>query len=110
MDDVKAEDIVDVIEGYVGGGYGISTEDDHNLYKTIATTTGIICDPVYVGKGAKGLISELNSNPARFQGERILFLHTGGIFGLYDGRMFDTFSNEKVHDWMEITKSPKEFL
>lgn len=100
--DVKSKDIVDIIDGYIGDGYAKSTDEDHNLYKTIATKTGILCDPVYVGKGVKGLISELNSNPGRFQGERILFLHTGGIYGLYDGRMFGMFSDDKVHDWMDI--------
>ena len=110
LEGIKSEDIADIIEGYKGAGYGTSTEEDHNLYKTIASGTGIFCDPVYTGKGVKGLISEVNSNPGRFQGNRILFIHTGGIFGLYDGRMFDSFSDCKIHDWKDISKSPCEFL
>lgn len=107
---IKSEDIVDIIEGYKGAGYGISTEEDHNLYRKIAAETGVFCDPVYTGKGVKGLISELNSNSNRFQGQRILFVHTGGIYGLYDGRMFDMFSDDKVHDWHDIDISPARFL
>lgn len=110
ISNVQSEDIVDIIEGYKGAGYGVSTDEDHNLYKTIAAATGIFCDPVYTGKGVKGLISELNCNPNRFKGERILFVHTGGIFGLYDGRMFDMFGNSKVHDWRDMETPAGEFF
>ena len=34
-------------------------------------------DPVYTGKAVKGLVYDLNNNPDRFQGKRILNLHTG---------------------------------
>ena len=42
-----------------------------------ASQTGIILDPVYTGKAARGLVYELNNNPSRFKGHRILFVHTG---------------------------------
>ena len=34
-------------------------------------------DPVYTGKAAAGLVQELKNNRQRFNGNRILFLHTG---------------------------------
>lgn len=43
----------------------------------MSRSTGIILDPCYSGKGANGLVQELSSNPDRFQGNRILFIHTG---------------------------------
>ncbi|XP_077972381.1 uncharacterized protein LOC144411634 [Styela clava] len=107
-----SEDIVDIIEGYKGAGYGISTPEDHELYRKLAAATGIFCDPVYSGKGIKGLISELNINRKRFKGDRFLFVHTGGIFGLYDERMFDFFEKDvnRIYDWKDIEKSANGFL
>ena len=43
----------------------------------VGSKTGIMLDPVYTGKAAKGLVTELQNNPDLFQGNRILFLHTG---------------------------------
>ena len=35
------------------------------------------------------LREELRKNPNRFKGNKILFMHTGGIFGFIDGTMTD---------------------
>ena len=45
--------------------------------KTISTSTGIVLDHTYTLKAVKGLLGELHGNPRRFQGKRILFVHTG---------------------------------
>ena len=45
----------------------------------IASSTGIVLDPTYTLKGVQGLLGELEKNPARFKGNRILYLHTGII-------------------------------
>ena len=44
---------------------------------TIAATTGIVLDPTYTLKGVQGLLGEMENNPARFKGKRILHIHTG---------------------------------
>ena len=84
---VRARDIVDIIDGYKGEGYGRSTEEELGQLVTIATRTGICLDPVYTLKGVRGMLKELEINPQRFSGRRILYIHTGGIFGLYDGKI-----------------------
>lgn len=43
----------------------------------IGATTGVVLDPTYTGKAVRGLVSELNNNPSRFKGNKILFIHTG---------------------------------
>ena len=43
----------------------------------VSRTTGIMIDPVYTGKAVFGLVNELKSNPDRFKGKRILYIHTG---------------------------------
>jgi D-cysteine desulfhydrase len=73
---------IDVIDGYVGRGYGLSQSDELALIRETARTEGIIFDPVYTGKAFYGMIEELKRDPRCF-GERIIFIHTGGIFGLF---------------------------
>ena len=41
--------------------------------------TGIPLDPDFTAKGARGLVSELQCNPQRFAGKRIIFINTGWI-------------------------------
>ena len=41
-----------------------------------------LLDPVYTGKAYFGMFSELEKNPEIFGG-RIVFIHTGGLFGLF---------------------------
>ncbi|CAH3192613.1 unnamed protein product, partial [Porites evermanni] len=53
----------------------------------ISRTTGILVDPVYNIKAIRGMLTEMKNNPGTFKGKRVLYIHTGGVFGLYDGRM-----------------------
>lgn len=85
--DVDSEDIVDIIDGHKGLGYAKSASHELEFIMQVCITTGIFLDPVYTAKAALGLVHELNHNPSRFKGNRILFIHTGGIFGIMDGRM-----------------------
>ena len=73
---VRADD-VNVVEGYKGRGYGLSTAEETADIESVARASGLILDPVYTGKAFRALLHE----PERF-GPRPLFLHTGGIFGL----------------------------
>ena len=76
---VQAEDI-GLLDGYIGGGYGISAPDERATLIDLARTEGIVLEPVYSGKAFHGLVSEVG---ARFSGmKNVLFLHTGGVFGL----------------------------
>jgi D-cysteine desulfhydrase len=73
---------VEIIDGYVGLGYALSQTEELDLICEVARTEGIFLDPVYTGKAFFGMIQELKRDPKCF-GERIIFLHTGGIFGLF---------------------------
>lgn len=66
---------------YVGAGYGLVDQAVIDALKTIARTDGILLDPVYTGKAMKGLIAL--SNRGDFDGETVVFLHTGGAQGLF---------------------------
>ncbi len=73
---------IEIIDGYVGRGYALSQPDELALISEVAQTEGIFLDPVYTGKAFYGMVEELKRDPKCF-GERIIFIHTGGIFGLF---------------------------
>ena len=78
---VAREDVVADTD-YVGPGYGIPRADTIEAIRMFAELEGILLDPVYSGKGAAGLIDYCRKGRFR-QGERIVFLHTGGAAGLF---------------------------
>ncbi len=71
-----------VLDGHFGAGYGIATEEDFNFYKDLAEKEGVLLDPTYTGKAFQGMLAEIKRAPYRF-GQKILFLHSGGIFGTF---------------------------
>ena len=73
---------IHIIDGYVGEGYGKANDQVLSLLVELARTEGIILDPVYTGKAFYGMTQELKRSPEVF-GDRIIFFHTGGIFGLF---------------------------
>jgi D-cysteine desulfhydrase len=76
-----AQEDIHIVDGYVGEGYGKASFQVLSLLVEVARTEGIILDPVYTGKAFYGMTQELKRNPEVF-GDRIVFIHTGGIFGL----------------------------
>lgn len=80
---VSSRDIVS-IETAKGLGYAMSTADELKFVKQVAETTGVILDPVYSGKAAYGMMKDMSENPRKWEGRKILFIHTGGLLGLYD--------------------------
>ena len=77
--DVPAYDIVD---GYVGRGYALSRPEELIAIRDLVRLEGVVLDPVYTGKAYFGMLAELARDRQRF-GERIVFIHTGGLFGLF---------------------------
>ena len=75
-------DEVEIVDGYVGEGYAKSRPAELRLIADVARTEGVLLDPVYTGKAFFGLTRELERDHRRF-GERVVFVHTGGIFGLF---------------------------
>ncbi|RAK60302.1 D-cysteine desulfhydrase [Phenylobacterium hankyongense] len=66
---------------YVGAGYGLIDAEVIEALKLAARTDAILLDPVYTGKAMKGLIALAGAG--RFDGETVVFLHTGGAQGLF---------------------------
>jgi D-cysteine desulfhydrase len=73
---------IELVDGHVGLGYAKSRPEELITIRDVAQRDGIVLDPVYTGKAFHGVVTELAADRARF-GERIVFVHTGGIFGLF---------------------------
>ena len=74
-----------VLDGYVGEGYGIADDAVFALIAELSRLEGLVLDPVYTGKAFAGMLAEIAEG--RFEGSRdIVFVHTGGIFGLFPQR------------------------
>jgi D-cysteine desulfhydrase len=73
---------IEIRDGYVGLGYAKSRPEELVTLRDVARAEGLILDPVYTGKAFHGLKAELLRDRSSF-GERICFIHTGGIYGLF---------------------------
>lgn len=90
VENLPSQDDIHIVDGYVGEGYALAGEEQLRTMYDVAKMEGIILDPVYTGKAFYGMLSELKNNPSVF-GKRIVFIHTGGHFGLFP--IADQFAN-----------------
>jgi D-cysteine desulfhydrase len=70
---------------YVGAGYGIASDEVLETIIKVAKLDGIVFDPVYTGKAFHGLIQLIKAGQFESQ-ENIVFVHTGGGFGVFPYR------------------------
>ncbi len=77
----KNTDRLWVHQNFHGGGYAKTNDELLYFIKDFAKETGLLLDPVYTGKAMLGLIKLVYENVIS-KNHRILFLHTGGIWGL----------------------------
>ena len=68
---------------YIGeDGYGYCSEAGNEALRLMATTEGIILDPIYTGKALSGLIDLVRKGEIGSD-ETVVFLHTGGTPALF---------------------------
>lgn len=80
-------DQLEVNDAYIGEGYAQAGPEVFDTIRLMAATEGVVLDPVYTGKAFHGLLKELKNG--RFQDcNDIVFVHTGGVFGLFPYREF----------------------
>lgn len=77
-----APDAVILEDGFVGPRYGVPMPAMVEAVELVARTEGILLDPVYTGKAMAGFLS-LIKNGVFAQDETLIFLHTGGMPGLF---------------------------
>ena len=69
-------------QGYIGGGYGISTAESLEAIRLVAETEGILLDPVYTAKAMACLVDHARTG-ALDPASSVVFLHTGGVPALF---------------------------
>ncbi|EKD31727.1 MAG: Pyridoxal phosphate-dependent enzyme [uncultured bacterium] len=73
---------IEINDKYVGIGYAISRPEELTFISEIASREALVLDPVYTGKAMYGLYNEIIEGRIA-KGSTILFIHTGGLFGLF---------------------------
>ncbi|POX61115.1 D-cysteine desulfhydrase [Streptomyces sp. Ru62] len=66
----------------VGAGYATLTAPVREALRLAARTEGLVLDPIYTGRALAGLYAAVRDGTVR-PGERTVFLHTGGLPGLF---------------------------
>lgn len=59
-------------------GYGVITENEREAVELLASSEGILLDPVYTGRAFYGMMDHLSKKKIK-PGSNILFWHTGGL-------------------------------
>lgn len=77
-----ARETVVALDEWVGPGYSLPTPEMVAAVRLLASTEGVLLDPVYSGKAMAGLIG-LVQRGAFTPGQRVCFVHTGGSPSLH---------------------------
>lgn len=77
--------VIEIDDRYIGPGYGQAETPVFETIRRAGRLDGLILDPTYTGKAMHGMLSELDGG--RLEGAKtVVFLHTGGVFGLFPQR------------------------
>jgi len=81
-----SEDSIDnatiFVDDFVGGGYGISTDEVDEVVQNVMRKNGLPLDKTYTGKAFAGMLEYIKQN--RIMNKKILFIHTGGTPLFFD--------------------------
>ncbi|UCC78505.1 MAG: D-cysteine desulfhydrase family protein [Candidatus Zixiibacteriota bacterium] len=75
----------DIDDNHIGPGYGKIGPAETDFIRNVARYTGIVLDPAYTSKALLGLFSSIAGGKYK-KGSNILFIHTGGQWGLLPSR------------------------
>jgi len=88
-------DQIELIDGYYCEAYAKTNSEHLRFIRHVAEVEGIILDPVYTGKAMFGLHEEIKKNHIA-KNAKVLFIHTGGIFG------WSVFTEEASREWASM--------
>jgi D-cysteine desulfhydrase len=78
-------DAIGLLDGYQGPGRAATRPEELAIVHRTARDAGLLLEPVYTAKTFLALADTVRRDPDRL-GRRILFLHTGGGFGVFPFR------------------------
>jgi 1-aminocyclopropane-1-carboxylate deaminase/D-cysteine desulfhydrase-like pyridoxal-dependent ACC family enzyme len=73
---------IEVDDRFVGGGYGVPSDQSREAIELTARTEAIFLDPTYTSKAMAGLIAHVRQRQL-VAGQTVVFWHTGGQVGLF---------------------------
>jgi 1-aminocyclopropane-1-carboxylate deaminase/D-cysteine desulfhydrase-like pyridoxal-dependent ACC family enzyme len=73
---------VHVDDRFVGGGYGVPTDESREAVTLTARSDAVFLDPTYTAKAMAGLIARVRARELS-EGDTVLFWHTGGQVALF---------------------------
>ena len=83
---VEPADVSLIERTYVGRGYAVPTSNGTAAIRRLARSEGLLLDPTYTGKAFAGLL-DLHASGHFGDEEPVIFWHTGGLPGLFAGRL-----------------------
>lgn len=96
--DIHAEpEDVTLLGDYSGAGYDVPDERTFESIYRLARCEGIFVDPCYTGKGFTGMLDLIETGKIP-SGSNVLFIHTGGIPGLYSEQHVELFNKQLWKD------------
>ncbi len=79
---IASEINISTNDQYIGPGYAIGYPQLFDAIRWVAAMEGVVLDPVYTGKAFYGMLQELKLGRYQHHAD-IVFVHTGGIYGLF---------------------------
>ena len=90
---VRPEELHICCSEYAGPAYDTPDDDTFAVIRRLARTEGLFVDPCYSGKGFAALLG-LIENGTIPPGAGVLFIHTGGLPGLYSAQHLEKFDRD----------------
>ena len=97
LDFDATEDDFDIATDYLYGGYNVPSETVRNAIYDMARSEAIVLDPCYTGKTYAALLDMIEQEKIQ-KGETVIFIHTGGLPGVYTPSHQMAFENELMDD------------
>lgn len=79
---VEVPKTIHLLDGFQGEGRRGVAEEDLQALVDLAAHEGVLLDPVYTAKAFRALTETL-SRDAKALGQRVCFIHTGGLFSVF---------------------------
>lgn len=73
---------INTLDAYIGPGYGKGFDELYVTIADVARLEGVVLDPVYTGKAFYGMLQEIKHG-CLSDLKNIVFVHTGGIYGVF---------------------------
>jgi D-cysteine desulfhydrase len=82
---VEVPKTVHLLDGDPGGDRGDVADAELGLVADIARSEGVVLDPIYTARGFRALVETL-ARDRKVLGQRVCFIHTGGLYSLFPFR------------------------